>query len=194
MAPYAYCVGPPRVKPLQPQLDAELGKKFWISCVATNDQDASINLIFTWRTPNGVQFNITTTDENDSRTATSTLHISEVTRNHGGVYRCTVSNGGPGSATTSSEIVVQGIAIILVNPLYHELVICLVHPSRPREVKIISKDINSLTVVWSKPAHTHGPVDHFKVNTLMFKRDVYLLLMVIINSCITPKLTIWIKN
>ena len=109
MAPYTYCIGQPRVKELQSKLDAVLGEKLRITCTATNEQDASMNLVFTWRTPDGVQFNVTTTDEDDNHTAISTLHINRVTHNHGGVYQCIVSNGGPGSAKTSSKIVVQGI-------------------------------------------------------------------------------------
>ena len=81
------------IKELPQQLHAVLGESFHIICTATNDQDAPVNLIFYWGGPNGVQFNVTTTDEDGSLTATSTLHISNVTHNHGGVYQCTVSNG-----------------------------------------------------------------------------------------------------
>ena len=70
-----------------------LGEQLQITCAATNDQDAPMNLIFSWKGPNGVQFNVTTTDEDDSRKATSTLHIKAVTRNHNGVYMCIVTNG-----------------------------------------------------------------------------------------------------
>ena len=61
-----------------------------------------MNLTFSWRRPNSVQFNVTTTAEDESRTATSTLHISTVTHNHGGVYQCIVSNGGHQSSTNSA--------------------------------------------------------------------------------------------
>ena len=74
------------------QLHAVFDEEFQIMCTATNDQDAPLNLMFYWKGPNGVQFNVTATDEDDSLTATSTLHISNVTDNHGGVYQCTVSN------------------------------------------------------------------------------------------------------
>ena len=103
-----YCLGPPRITPLQPQFHAELGRDFEINCTATNVHDATINLNFTWSTPNGVQFDISSTAEDESRTATSTLHIDMITPNHGGEYQCIVSNGGEAIRTTSSEIVVQG--------------------------------------------------------------------------------------
>ena len=101
-------LGPPRINPLQPQFHAELGKEFQINCTATNILDASMNLTFTWRGPNGVQLDYTEPYEDDSRTATSTLRISTITHSHGGVYQCIVRNGGSANDTTSSEIVVQG--------------------------------------------------------------------------------------
>ena len=69
-----------------------------------------MNLKFSWQTPNNVQFNVTTTDEDDSRTATSTLHIGSVTHNHGGVYRCVVRNDGQqnNNDSVSSTVVVEG--------------------------------------------------------------------------------------
>ena len=80
------------VEELPQQLHAVLDESFQITSTATNDQDAPMNLMFYWKGPDGVQFNVTTTDEDDSLTAISTLHISNVTHNHGGVYKCTVSN------------------------------------------------------------------------------------------------------
>jgi len=85
-----------------------LGEEFQITCTATNDQDAPTNLIFSWRTPRGVEFNETTTDEDDSHTASSTLHISDVTNSNGGQYRCIVWNDG-GNDTTKSLLVVEGL-------------------------------------------------------------------------------------
>ena len=87
-----------------------LGEEFQITCTATNDEDAPMNLMFSWRTPNGVQFNVTTTDEDDSHTATSTLHIHTVTLNHGGVYQCIVSNGGhqANNISVNSTLIVEG--------------------------------------------------------------------------------------
>ena len=70
-----------------------LGEIVHINCTATNDQDAPTKLMFSWTTLNNLHFTITSTDEDDSRTATSILHISNVTSNHDGVYVCTVSNG-----------------------------------------------------------------------------------------------------
>jgi len=83
------------------------GEEFQITCTATNDQDAPTNLMFSWRTPRGVEFNETTTDEDDSRTASSILHISNVT-NSGGQYRCIVRNVG-GSEVTASRLIVEGL-------------------------------------------------------------------------------------
>ena len=81
------------IKELPQQLHAVLGESFHITCTSTNDQDAPVNLMFYWEGPNGVQFNVTTTDEDNNLIAASTLHISNVTHTHGGVYQCTVSNG-----------------------------------------------------------------------------------------------------
>ena len=102
--------GPPTAEDLPQQLHVVLGEEFWITCTATNDQDAPMNLKFSWLTPNNVQFNFTTTDENDNRKATSTLHIGRTTRNHGGVYQCIVRNDGQqnNNNSVSSTIVVEG--------------------------------------------------------------------------------------
>jgi len=81
------------VRELPQQLHAVSGEKFQITCTATNDRDAPANLMFSWRTPNGVQVSVTVTDEDDSHTASSTLHISTVTHNYAGVYQCVVRNG-----------------------------------------------------------------------------------------------------
>ena len=69
-----------------------LGEKLQITCTATNDQDAPMKLMFSWRVPVGVMFNNITTDEDDSHTASSTLLINSVTRNHSGVYQCIAWN------------------------------------------------------------------------------------------------------
>ena len=88
-----------------------LGENVHINCTATNDQDAPMNLIFSWTTSNNLHFTITTTDESDSRTATSTLYISNVTGNHGGLYMCTVSNGGDkgNNVSIGLTLIVEGI-------------------------------------------------------------------------------------
>ena len=70
-----------------------------------------MNLIFSpWKIPRRVQFNVTATDEDDSRTATSTLHINNVTRNHDGMYQCNVRNGRHQNNrnSVSYTIVVEG--------------------------------------------------------------------------------------
>ena len=87
-----------------------LGENVHINCTATNDQDAPMNLMFSWTTLNNLHFTITTTDEDDIRTATSTLHISNVTSNHGGVYMCTVSNGEDqrNNVSVNSTLIVEG--------------------------------------------------------------------------------------
>ena len=161
------CLGPPRIELLQDQFHAELGKNFQINCTAINGGDASMNMVFSWKTPKGVQFNVTTTDEDDSRTATSTLHISRVTHRHAGLYQCIVKNGGPVMSITSSQLVVQGeywlihyTAGVIIS---HAI---LVHPSKPRELGIVSEGIDSLTLAWNNPVHPRGSIDHFKVNLL----------------------------
>ena len=73
--------GPPVVHELPQQVHVVLGEEFQITCTATNDQDAPRNLMFSWRVPRRVAFHETTTDEDDSRTASSTIHISNVTNN-----------------------------------------------------------------------------------------------------------------
>ena len=95
---------------LPQQLHPGLGEEFWITCTAINDQDAPMNLKFSWQTPNSVQFNVTTTDEDDGHRATSTLHIGRATHNHGGVYQCIVRNDGQQSNNNSVSltVVVEG--------------------------------------------------------------------------------------
>jgi len=94
------------VEELPRQVYVVLGEVFQITCTATNDQDAPTNLMFFWRTR--VEFNETTTDEDDSRTASSTLYISNVTIYDGGRYRCIVWNDG-GSEVTTSKLIVEGL-------------------------------------------------------------------------------------
>ena len=97
-----------------------LGENVHINCTATNDQDAPRNLMFSWTTLNNLHYTITTTDEDDSHTATSTLHISNVTGNHGGVYVCTVSNGEDqrNNVSVNLTLIVEG-KISLFNLCYH---------------------------------------------------------------------------
>jgi len=96
------------VEELPQQVHVVLGEEFQITCIATNNQDAPTNLMFSWRTPRRVKFNQTTTDEDNSRTASSTLHISSVTNNDGGRYMCSGSNDG-GSEVTTSRLIVEGL-------------------------------------------------------------------------------------
>ena len=99
------------VQDLPQQVHVVLGEEFQITCTATNDQDAPTILIFSWETPpkkKRIQFNETTTDEDDSHTASSTIHISSVTNNDGGRYRCIVRNGD-GSIVTTLKLIVEGL-------------------------------------------------------------------------------------
>ena len=107
-------LGSPVVVELPQQVHVVLGEGFQITCTATNDQDAPTNLMFSWkrlRRQVELKLNGTTTDEDDSRTASSTLHISSVTNNDNGRYRCSVRNDklrNGGSAVTSLRLIVEG--------------------------------------------------------------------------------------
>lgn len=93
-----------------------LGEQLQIICTATNDQNAPEKLMFSWSTPNGLQFNVSTTDEDDSLTATSTLYISNVTHNHDGMYHCSVRNADDKLANSSkaTNVIVEGKYIFLL--------------------------------------------------------------------------------
>ena len=69
-----------------------------------------MSLMFSWETPNSAHLSLITTDEDNNRTASSTLHISTVTHDHDGVYQCIVRNGGPVSANSSkaTTVIVEG--------------------------------------------------------------------------------------
>ena len=104
-----YHTGPPIVQKLPQQVHVVLGEEFQITCTATNDQDAPTNLMFSWRRLRGqVELNETITDVDDSRTASSTLHINSVTENDGGRYRCSANSNG-GSAVTTFRLIVEGL-------------------------------------------------------------------------------------
>ena len=96
------------VERLPQQLHVVLGREFDITCNATNDQDAPMSLTLSWTAPDVVD--ITTTDEHDGLRATSTLHISNVTHAHGGVYHCTASNGErqKNNVSISSTLIIEG--------------------------------------------------------------------------------------
>ena len=68
-----------------------MGKEFNITCIATNDHDAPMNLTLSWTAPSGID--IITANKHDGLTTTSTLYVSYVTHDHSGVYVCTASNG-----------------------------------------------------------------------------------------------------
>ena len=85
--------GPPQVEELPEQAHGVLNEEFQITCTATNDLDAPTNLMFSWEAPGGVEFNYTTTDEDDNRTASTTLRISSITVDHNGQYICVARNG-----------------------------------------------------------------------------------------------------
>ena len=85
-------IGPPIEQEVPQKNHIVLGEQLQITCTATNDQDAPMKLMFSWSVPDGVMFNNITTDEDDSQTASSTLLINSVTRNHSGEYQCIVWN------------------------------------------------------------------------------------------------------
>ena len=101
--------GPPSVQELPQQVHVVAGEEFQITCTATNHQDSPMNLTFSWKTPNGVEYNYTTTDEDDNRTVSSTLHISSVV--HSGEYKCEAKIGEAISASTSTNMVVEGTSL-----------------------------------------------------------------------------------
>ena len=96
------------------QLHIVLSEELQITCTATNDRDAPMKLMFSWRVPDGVMFNNITTDEDDSLRASSTLRISAVTRNHHGRYQCAVRNGEDRSVNSSKSttVIIEGKYLI----------------------------------------------------------------------------------
>jgi len=102
--------GPPQVEELPEQAHVVLGEEFQITCTATNDQDAPRNMMFSWEAPRGVELNYTTTDEDDSHTASSTLHISNITVDHNGNYTCIakIGVGGRRRGKTTFTLIVEG--------------------------------------------------------------------------------------
>ena len=137
-----------------------LGEEFQITCTATNDQDAPENLMFSWRTPKGVEFNETTTDEDDSRTASSTLHINSITNSDGGQYRCIVRNIEGGGVGTSLTLIVEGIFSLqcIITTLY-----ITEKSSPPTSFNVTQVLINSLQLTWSVPTSPHGSINYYNV-------------------------------
>ena len=111
---YLTHAGPPTAEKLPQRLHVVLGENFQITCTATNDQDAPMNLMFSWKIPNGIQYNVTTSDEDKTRTAFSTLYVSAVTHNHSGMYHCIVKNGEHirNVNSVTSTVVVEGKTLI----------------------------------------------------------------------------------
>ena len=117
--------GPPPVEELPKQAHGVLNEEFQITCTATNDHHAPSNLMFSWEAPRGIEsnytklnytklnytkLNYTTTDEDDKRVASSTLHFSNVTLDRGGMYTCRVRNRvGEGlNVDTMFTLIVEG--------------------------------------------------------------------------------------
>ena len=100
------------IEKLPKEIYAVLGEGFQVTCTAKNDQDAPINLMFSWNKPKDVQINITDGDEDSRRNASSTITITNVTKNYEGKYKCTVKNRG--SVSTSFSLIVEGIYGVIV--------------------------------------------------------------------------------
>ena len=113
--------GPPMVDTLPQHLYAVLGEKFQIMCNATNDQDAPVNLTFSWKTPDGIHFNITTSTKGKGHKVISTLCINSITKHHDGMYKCIVSNGKHQSnnVSISSMLVVEGNVVVCIDLCYN---------------------------------------------------------------------------
>ncbi|XP_065918896.1 protogenin B-like [Dysidea avara] len=101
--------------------------------------------MFSWKTPKRVEFNETTTDEDDSHTASSTIHISSVTYNDSGRYRCSVRNDG-GSDVTTLRLIVE------------------VPSSPPVSFNVTPVNISSLELAWNKPHNPRGEIDYYMVH------------------------------
>ena len=156
--------GPPVVHELPQQVHVVLGEEFQITCTATNDQDAPSNLIFSWKALyRRIQFNETTTDEDDSRVASSTLHISRVTNNDDGRYQCSVSNGGR-SEVSISTLIVEGLYSQLVLYVLPNHTYVTVPSSLPRSLKVSIANISSLKLKWSMPRKRRGEIDYYTVS------------------------------
>ena len=105
-----------------------LGEELQITCTATNDQDAPMKITFSWRSPNGVDFNVTTTHGDNGHTATSILHVGRVTHNHSGMYQCIASNDGHQRINNSvtSTIIIEGNYFDIFM-LIHKLAIIMIY-------------------------------------------------------------------
>ena len=101
----------PTINPLQHQTLGVLDEQFQITCNATNDKDAPHNMMFTWITPDGVDYNVNMTSEDDDHSVSSTLYISRLARSDNGTYKCYVTNNNVSNASifTSTTVIVEGL-------------------------------------------------------------------------------------
>ena len=101
----------PTIIPLPQHIHGVLDEQFQITCNATNDKDAPHNMMFTWMTPDGVDYNVNMTSEDDDHTASSTLYISRLARSDNGTYECYVTNNNLSDASifTSTIVTVEGL-------------------------------------------------------------------------------------
>ena len=67
-------------------------------------------MMFTWMTPDGVDYNVEMNSEDD-HTASSTLYISSLARSDNGTYKCYVINNDISDAivVTSTTVIVEGV-------------------------------------------------------------------------------------
>ena len=67
--------------------------------------------MFTWMIPDGVDYNVKMTSEDDDHTASSTLYISRLARSDNGTYKCYVTNNNDssGNVVTSTTVIVKGM-------------------------------------------------------------------------------------
>ena len=157
------------IEELPQQLHVLLGKEFNITCTATNDHDAPMNLTLFWTAPSGAV--ITTTNKHDGLTATSTLYISNVTHNHSGVYVCTATNGEHqgNNIFVTSTVVAEGITLnsllCSIGIMYYY--ICAVEKSSP-PISFSITDVNatSFKLMWSSPRNPHGVINYYTVSSI----------------------------
>ena len=101
----------PTINLLSNQTLGVLDEQFQITCNATNDKDAPHNIMLTWMSPDGVDYNVNMTSEDDDHTASSTLYISRLARNDNGTYKCYATNNNVSDASifTSTTVIVEGL-------------------------------------------------------------------------------------
>ena len=101
----------PTINLLSNQTLGVLGEQFQITCKATNDKNAPHNMMFTWMTPDGVDYNVNMTSDDDDHTASSTLYISSLAKSDNGTYKCYVTNNNVSNVSilTSTTVIVEGL-------------------------------------------------------------------------------------